>query len=112
VTISVAGKSVSLLLDTGFGDLVLFARAAAGRVAFRRTGETSSEIRSAGGRRSLEKVVLSGIRLGESEWKELPAYLLDAAAPMSQQDGVLGVAALGLKRICLDFDKGLMSWER
>jgi predicted aspartyl protease len=111
VALLVRGRPVNLLLDTGFSDLVLFARSIEGRIAFRRTGEMT-DIRSAGGRKPLEKVLLAEVRLGETEWRELPAYLLEAAAPMSRLDGVLGVASLRLKRLCLDFENGLMSWER
>jgi predicted aspartyl protease len=108
VALLVRGRTVNLLLDTGFSDLVLFARSIEGRIAFRRTGEMT-DIRSASGRKSLEKVLLAEVRLGETEWRELPAYLLEAAAPMSRLDGVLGVASLRLKRLCLDFENGLMS---
>jgi predicted aspartyl protease len=111
VPLFVGGRSINLLLDTGFSELVLFARSIEGRMEFRRTGEMI-DIRSAGGRKPLEKIFLTDVRLGETEWKNLSAYLLEGAAPISRMDGVLGPGSLKLSRLCLDFEKGLMSWEK
>jgi predicted aspartyl protease len=111
VSLSVGGRSVNLLLDTGFSELVLFARSIEGRIEFRRTGEMI-DIRSVGGRKPLEKIFLTDVRLGETEWKNMSAYLLAGVAPISRMDGVLGVGSLKLNRLCLDFENGLMSWEK
>jgi predicted aspartyl protease len=111
IAVMVGGRTVTLLLDTGSREFLLFARSIEGRVRRRETGETS-EMRSAGGRRRLKKVFLTDVQLGTSQWGEMPAYILESAAPMRQLDGVLGVASLGLKRLVLDFENGLMSWEK
>lgn len=111
IPLTIGGARVSLLLDTGAEHLVLFQRRMAGRVPVRPTGERETIV-CLGRRVSLAKARIRDAALGESRWDELSAHLLDVPVGDSDPDGILGVAALGLKRLNLDFPNQRLSWER
>ncbi len=109
--LTVRGERISLMFDTGAEHLILFQRNVEGRVAMSRTGE-KEDIRYMGGKASLKGIRLTEVRMSETRWDALPAYLLEGPVSDKHLDGILGVASLGLARIHLDFENSLISWER
>ncbi|UCF37478.1 MAG: aspartyl protease family protein [Acidobacteriota bacterium] len=111
VTMTVQGQALRLMLDTGACGLVLYADAIQDRFQTRRSRRI--EYRSyVGGRTRMEKITLPDVSLGDSLWEELPAYLIDRQKSGNEHAmGNLGVVALGLKTLQLDFEKGHLAWE-
>jgi hypothetical protein len=110
VPLMVQGRSVRLLLDTAAKDVLLYESRDLRRFSMSRTGEVKP-IRHIGGRFPSERVKILQIALGQSRWKEMSAFLVKGVAREESPDGVLGPSALGLKRLHLDFMRGLISWE-
>lgn len=112
VRLVVSGQPLRLLLDTGGTELILFAKRVKGRLPTRPTGERFTS-RSLTGKVRLTKVGPYSVTWGETQWKELDAYVMASHSPAyGSLDGLLGTSALGLKLLRLDFDKGLISWVR
>lgn len=112
VRLFVQERPLALELDTGAEDLVLFKRRVQGQLEEKRTGETK-RMNHIGGQVRLQKVLLCNVQMGVTHWKERTAFFFDApeGAYPDGLDGILGVASLGLKRIQLDFQRGIFSWE-
>jgi len=111
-TLSVQGQPIRLLVDTGAKDLVLFESRLHGKLSGVRSqgGKTSSNL---GGEASLQQVLLSGARLGNSDFETLNALLLDAPAQnVPGFDGLLGVRSLGLTSLSFDFERQTISWQK
>ncbi len=110
VSVRVRGEHLRLLLDTAAPDLILFTAMTAGRLKVETTGERK-RIRSEGGTAVLRRVRLNDLSLGGVSWDSVAAFVLDGPKPRLGVDGVLGPMALGCKRLHLDFDNNLLSWE-
>ncbi|MFQ5741377.1 MAG: aspartyl protease family protein [Acidobacteriota bacterium] len=109
--VTVRGEHLSLMFDTGAEHLILFQGNVEGRVAMKRTDE-KKDIRYMGGKARLSGIRLPEVKMSETQWDDLPAYLLDGPKPDKHLDGILGIASLGLTRLNLDFDNNRISWER
>jgi predicted aspartyl protease len=112
VQLDVRGQSVWLLVDTGAKDLILFDSRVRGRLASVPSAgaKTSSNM---GGEAALLELQLPGARLGTTDLGNQKAYLLSTSAQaLPNFDGLLGVTALGVKRLAFDFDRQTISWER
>jgi predicted aspartyl protease len=112
VRFEVQGQPLWLVVDTGTKDLILFETRVRGRLAGVRTAsaKTSSNV---GGESQLLEVQLPAARLGASDLGNQKAYLLATSAQaVPDFDGLLGVAALGLKRLAFDFDRQTISWQK
>ncbi len=109
VILQVGGKRMTLSLDTGAAHLILYQKRAEGRMSIKATGE-KREIETLDGKLKLRCAEVTDIHLDETHFESLPAFLLDRRVSEGEPDGVLGVAALGLKRLTLS--GGIMSWER
>jgi predicted aspartyl protease len=112
VQFQVQGRPLSLVVDTGAKDLVLFGSRVQGRLASVRTAgaKTSANM---GGESQLQEVRLPAARLGTTDLGNQKAYLLATSAQaLPNFDGLLGVTALGVKRLAFDFDRQTISWER
>ncbi len=110
-SLTVRGEHLSLMFDTGAEHLILFQRNVEGRVAMKGTGE-KEDIRYMGGKASLKGIRLPEVKISETQWDDVPAYLLDGPKPDKHLDGILGIASLGLSRLNLDFQNSRISWER
>jgi len=111
-TLSVQGQPIRLLVDTGAKDLILFESRVHGKLsgAHSQGGKTSSNM---GGEASLQQVLLSEARLGNTHLETLNAFLLDAPPQnVPGFDGLLGVRSLGLTRLSFDFERQTISWEK
>ena len=112
VQFEVQGQPLRLVVDTGAKDLILFQSRVQGRLASVRTAgaKTSANM---GGEAPLLELQLPGARLGTTDLGNQRAYLLATSAQaLPNFDGLLGVTALGVKRLAFDFDRQTISWER
>jgi len=108
----VDGRVLNMMFDTGAPLVLLYQRRLDGDVPGRRV-PVEKTLHHLGAKESLGGVLLSGVRLGESRWDRLDAFLLDA--PISGYEGlhgVLGPRSLELSRIHFDFRRNEVSWER
>lgn len=112
VPLEVQGETVRLLVDTGAKDLLLFKPRLEGRLAgLHIIGEKVST--NMGGELHLTRVQLPGARLGQSELGVLDAVLMESSpGALPDCDGLLGVTALGLKRLSFDFRHHLIAWQK
>jgi hypothetical protein len=112
VQLDVQGQPLWLVVDTGAKDLVLFE----GRVRDRLRSVHNAGAKAAsnmGGEAPLLELQLPGARLGTTDLGNQKAYLLvTSAQALPNFDGLLGVTALGVKRLAFDFDRQTISWER
>src|SRR5262245_15374680 len=113
VRMTVAGQPVRVLIDTGSADLVLFkARMPAGLSDPPWQGDKT--VHYASGAARLLRLELRQAGLGSHVWDKLQAWSLDretAGYPPSV-DGVLGVTALGCRRVTFDFERSVLGWTR
>ncbi|RPJ60658.1 MAG: hypothetical protein EHM23_09580 [Acidobacteria bacterium] len=112
VPIVIGGHRFQLLLDTGAGQLILYERHVGGRVGLRRTGEKRRIVALGNRDASLERVEIGEIQIGQASWKDPPCYLLAGPVSRNGPAGVLGVRALSLKKLNLDFVNKRISWEK
>jgi predicted aspartyl protease len=112
VQFEVQGQRLHLVVDTGAKDLILFDSRVRGRLARMQTADAKTSA-NMGGESQLQEVRLPAARLGTTDLGSQKAYLL-AASPQAVPnfDGLLGVTALGVKRLAFDFDRQAISWER
>jgi Aspartyl protease len=113
VGMTVAGQDVRLLVDTGSSDLVLFkSRLPAALADMPWKGDKTVQYVSGAAR--LRRLELRQVGLGTHVWDKLTAWALDREPhgyPPSI-DGVLGVLALGCRRVKFDFEKSEFGWTR
>jgi hypothetical protein len=113
VQMTIGGQQVRLLVDTGSSDLVLFkSRMPSALSPFPWRGDKT--VQYAFGAARLQRLDLRQVRLGARVWDRLPAWaldrLLDGYPPSI--DGVLGVLALGCRRVQFDFEKSEFGWSQ
>ena len=110
VQMTVAGRQVRLLVDTGSSDVVLFASrmpASLSDVPWR----GDKLVQYASGPARLKRVDLREVRIGVRTWDRLPAWALDRLPDGYPPgiDGVLGVPALGCQEVRFDFERSELS---
>lgn len=113
VRLTIAGEQVRSLIDTGSRDLVLFkARMPAALSGSPWKGDKT--VQYASGPARLVRLELRQVGLGAHTWDKLEAWSLDRALDgyPPDIDGVLGVLALGCKRVRFDFERGELGWSR
>jgi predicted aspartyl protease len=113
VRMTIAGASVRLLLDTGSADLVLFkSRMPAVLEHPRWRGDKT--VQYASGAARLLRLELRQAGLGAQVWDTLQAWSLDRVLDHYPPgiDGVLGVRALGCRRVAFDFERQLFGCGR
>lgn len=113
VKMTIAGEQVRLLVDTGSSDLVLFKpRMPAALSGAPWKGDKT--VQYASGAARLQRLELRHPGLGAQTWDKLPAWTLDRvpAGYPPGIDGVLGVLALGCRRVRFDFDRSEFGWSQ
>jgi len=110
VPVYIDGRRVDLLLDTGAKHLILYERKTEGKVPMRKNGEKIM-IKCLGRKVTLVGIRLNQVKIGQSIWNSVSAYLLDVRCSKDGPQGVLGVASLGIKKLNIDFQKNTVSWE-
>ena len=110
---TVGGQQVRLLVDTGSSDLVLFEARMPPALA-NPPWKGDKTVYYASGAARLLRLELRQARLGTHTWDKLPAWALDRALDgyPDSIDGVLGVAALGCRRVRFDFERSELGCTR
>jgi predicted aspartyl protease len=103
---TIAGAQVRLLVDTGSRALVLFKSQIPAALS-RAPWKGDKTVQYASGPARLVRLELRQASLGAHTWDKLVAWSLDRALDgyPSEIDGVLGVLALGCKRVRFDFER-------
>ena len=113
VGMTVGGEDVQLLVDTGSSDLVLFkSRLPAALADMPWKGDKTVQYVSGAAR--LRRLELRQVGLGTHVWDKLTVWALDREPhgyPPSI-DGVLGVLALGCRRVRFDFERSELGCSR
>ena len=111
VTMEVDGVPIRLLLDTAASGLILFQSRIRNRLPLISLGERMSS--NLGGEVRLQRVILGTTKLGERDFGQKNAFVVEDQEGESREfDGLLGPSALGLKQIAFDFQRHTLSWER
>jgi hypothetical protein len=110
VQMNIAGQQVRLLVDTGSRDLVLFKTRVPAALADA-PWRGDKIVQYASGAARLQRLELRDARLGAYTWNNLSA--LDRAPDGYPPgiDGVLGVLALGCRRVQFDFERRAFGWS-
>jgi predicted aspartyl protease len=103
---TIAGAPVRLLVDTGSADLVLF-KSRMPAALERAPWKGDKTVQYASGAARLVRLELRQAGLGAQVWDTLQAWSLDRALDNYPPgiDGVLGVRALGCRRVAFDFER-------
>jgi hypothetical protein len=110
-TVEVNGISVRLLLDTAASGIIFFQSRIRNRMRLISLGEGIST--NLGGEVRLQRVLLETTRLGETEFGQKNAFVVEDQEDESREfDGLLGPSALGLKKIAFDFRRQTFSWGK
>jgi predicted aspartyl protease len=109
--IQLQGRSVRLILDTGFPGLLLYENRVRSRVPGLRTKGSAVNVLM-GGRMQAKQAVLPDILFGKAD-RDVPALLVPAAAAgmLPGVDGVIGLPVLQAHRIRFDFVGRILQWE-
>ena len=109
---TVGGQHVRLLVDTGSSDLVLFKARLPSALA-NSPWKGDKTVHYASGAARLRRLELRQARLGTHTWDKLTAWALDREPTDTPSiDGVLGVVALGCRRVKFDFEKSELGCTR
>jgi hypothetical protein len=101
--------SVPLLLDTGASSIILFAPPTP------RPMKISADLRPPNtiGEFERKQVWLHSLRLGQAEFGKEPAFLVKGRSQASQDfDGLMSPAALGITKVAVDLERGLVTFGR
>lgn len=111
VHLEVRGQPLRLLLDTGTRDIILFEPGIWDRLpGLRIIGEKVSS--NIGGQVRLRQVELSAAHLGDANLGNLSVYVMHTGdGPGVELDGLLGVTALGAKRVEFNVQQNIVTWK-
>jgi predicted aspartyl protease len=111
VRMEVDGVPLRLLLDTAASGLILFQSRIGDRLPLINAGERVSS--NLGGQVHLQRVILARTKLGETDFGQRNAFVVNDQEDESRDfDGLLAPSALGLKQIALNFQRHTLSWEK
>jgi predicted aspartyl protease len=112
VRMEVDGVSIHLLLDTAASGILLFQSRIRDRLPLLISlGERMSS--NMGGEFRLQRVLLAKTNLGEVDFGQQNAFVVDDREDsVCDFEGLLGPSALGLKLIAFDFQRRTFSWRR
>jgi Aspartyl protease len=112
VRMEVEGVSIRLLLDTAASGIILFQSRIRDRLPqLVSLGERKSS--NMGGNFRLQRVLLATTNLGETDFGQQNAFVVEDQEDESREfDGLLGPTALGLKQIAIDFQRHTLSWKK
>jgi len=111
LSLTIQGKRLQFKVDTGAPSVVLFAGQLPQGVAVGRLGPTHAR-HQAGGLGNWREINLTDVALGDRNWSDLKALLLEGRqVPEPGLVGSLGLDSLGLKRFQVDFGAGKVGWD-
>jgi hypothetical protein len=102
-------QPVNLLVDTGSPELVLFEKNIA--ESLRSLDGVNRSSSNLNGAISLREIEVGDTRLGESALGARRVYVASDRNPHFGFDGLLGVAALGVRQVAFDFEHRLFTWQ-
>jgi hypothetical protein len=104
--------SVHLLLDTGASSLILFepkTPTSASPVKISAVQHSTNMI----GEFERKQVSLRSLRLGLTEFRQEPAFLVHARGDGTEDfDGLVNPAILGITKVAIDLDQGVVAFSR
>jgi len=108
VDLTAEGKTLRLQLDTGFNAILVYG----GKLRTSPLQELDSHTAGFGVRMKAQPAYIRQAQIGNWTSKRLSAYVTDESPPgESGFDGVLGPAALGVRRLGIDFEARTVTWE-
>ena len=103
---------VHLLLDTGASSLMLFETRMPRSVSGQSVGVVKRST-NLNGNFERKQVWLHSLKLGEAEFGGEPAFVVrDRSDPGRDFDGLMNPAALGITRIAVDVERGVLAFSR
>lgn len=103
---------VRLLLDTGASSLILFETRMPRSVSGQSTGVVKRST-NLNGNFERKQVCLHSLKLGEAEFGHEPAFVVrDRSDTGRDFDGLMSPAALGITRIAVDVERGVLAFGR
>lgn len=105
--------SVHLLVDTGASSLIIFKARPPSPVSPVKIGSVRPPANPSGAF-DRKLVRLQSVRIGEAEFGRKPAYLVPSRSDGVQDDfdGLIGPAALGIRKITVDLGRGELTFAR
>lgn len=104
--------SLRLLIDTGASSLILFEPTTLRPVTPTKVSEVQQPPRPIG-EFGNQEVWLRSLRLGETEFGREPAFLIRAPGDRGRDfDGMMSPAALGISKVAIDLERGVMAFSR
>jgi hypothetical protein len=108
VPIAGLGKTVNVLLDTGFSQLLIFA----GHVDQPGMHRAAVELSTGAGRENLKQVDSSSIEIGDCRFPSATLLIGENSRGMPGAfDGLLGVRFLRARQVAFDFTRQILSWK-
>jgi predicted aspartyl protease len=102
------GKTLRLQLDTGFNAILVYG----GRLRASQLQQPDSHTAGFGLPLNAQPVSIRTLQIGNWRTKGFPAYVTDESPPgESGFDGLLGPAALGVRRLTIDLEARTLGWE-
>jgi predicted aspartyl protease len=113
VQLQIQDQPVSLLVDTGTADLLLFECQLPRKLRGLPTRGVKRVSNNGGKQLELREVWLPNTRLGVADFGVTTAFVTDDNINCGRSlDGVVGPVSLGLRWIAFDFDHGTFDWKR
>jgi predicted aspartyl protease len=104
--------SLRLLIDTGASSLILFEPTTLRPVTPTKVSEVQQPPRAIG-EFGNQEVWLRSLRLGETEFGREPAFLIRAPGDRGRDfDGMMSPSALGISKVAIDLERGVMAFSR
>lgn len=111
VRMELDGDPIKMLVDTGTPGTLFFNKRMRGRLKGTRFRGGATAVNMAG-RFSVDQLLLNELRFGQISLRHYPATLLQDNTEWGEAfDGLVGPAALNLKRITFDFENGKLRWK-
>lgn len=109
VTAEVNHVSARLLLDTGGSSLILFGKSPVSVSPVSAVEHSSNMI----GEFERKQVTLNSLRLGQTEFRQQPAFLVQSRGDGTADfDGLMSPALLGMTRLVIDLGRGVVEFSR
>ena len=104
----VGQKILRLQVDTGFNAILIYG----GRVRSFQDHQTNSQSESFGQRSNAQPISLPRLQIGNWSGTQVPAAVTDdEPSGVVGFEGLLGPIAIGVRRLAIDFDQRVISWE-
>ncbi len=105
--------SIHLMVDTGASSLILFKARTPSPVSPVKTGSVQQSANTIG-EVDRKQVQLQSVRLGEAEFGKKPFFMAPSRTDEFQDDfdGLMSPVALGITKVAVDLERGLLTFSR